>query len=255
MTAPNRQWTIASNAPWVTVPAGTQNGTGTADAVIDVTGLAPGNYSATLSLANSTAAADNATVSVNVTIDPATFDVADDGFTFGGHDGRATLTGQQLDFSLATGDGVHPFTVAVNTDSGGPWLTLGNTTGIVGAAGASVTLGIDRGQLAGGTYTGAVTVSTDVYGTVFTETMPVTLNIEAHRITVSAAGVALSRVAGREVLTRNLEVFSNLDVATLWTASSDADWLSVTSAGDVGDDLVLTATPGHSHPIPHTSRM
>ena len=76
---------------------------------------------------------------MNVTIDPATFEVPMSGFTFGGDDGRATLTGQQLDFSLATGDGVHPFTVAVNTDSGGPWLTLGHTTGTVGAAGASVT--------------------------------------------------------------------------------------------------------------------
>jgi len=181
---------------------------------------------------------------VSLIIDPASFDVTESDFTFGGEDGRAAITSQSLGFTLATGNGIHPYTVDITTDSGGPWLSVDHSTGSVGAAGTSVTLSVDRGQLAGGTYTGTVLVSADVYGTVFSQSLPVTLNIEAHRITVSAAGVALSRVAGRNVLTRRLEVYSNLDAPTQWTASSDSPWLTVTPSGSVGDDLVLTATPG-----------
>ncbi len=244
VTAPNRQWTITSDAPWLTVPAATQSGTKLVDATIDVSALAPGFYTARLSLANTAIPADDNEVNVTLVIAPASFAVSTQSFLFGGEDGRAARPSQQLNFSLATGDGIHPFDVSVNTDSGGPWLTLDRTTGTVGSAGTSVTVGVDRGQLPGGTYTAELTVSTNVYGTPFTETIPVTMNIEAHRIVVSAAGVAFSRVAGRDVLTRRLEVHSNMDPTTTWAATWDAPWLSVTPSGTVGDDLVLTATPG-----------
>jgi hypothetical protein len=243
--APNRTWSVTSTAPWLQVPSGNQTGTQTIGATIDVTNLAPGNYSATVRVANTDNSQDSALVQVLVSIAPPVLSVPTTGLVFGGSDGRAALSAQPLSFSLSTGQGIHPYTLSATTQSGGNWLNLERASGTVGAAGAAVQVAVNRGQLRGGSYTGLVTLTATVNGTVLTETRPVRLNLEASRLVVSAAGVGFSRVPGRDVLTRSIKVVSNLGRTDVpWVAESSAPWLAISASGNTGGALVLTANPG-----------
>jgi len=244
VTAPGRQWKLTSSSSWLVVPSANQTGNGTVDATIDVTGVPPASYAGTIRVENAANPNDFRELTVEVFIAPASFTVTENSVDFGGETGTEPLDGVPVHFALNTGTGVHPFTASVTTDSGGDWLTLDQASGTVGSAGGTVTLNVNPAQITGGTYTGELTLSTSVYGTVFTEVRPVTLNIEASKLVVSAYGVGLSRVAGRSVLTRTLKVFNgNHATDTPWTATSDSPWLSVTASGVTGGDLVLTASP------------
>ena len=163
---------------------------------------------------------------------------------FGGPDGLAALAPVPLQITLATGQQTSPFTIALSTDSGGQWLTVDRSSGSVGAAGAAANISVDASQVRGGSYAGHVNVTVTVYGTPISKQVSVQLNHEANRLVVTAMGVGLSKVGAGSVLTRTVQVLSNLgrtDVA--WTASSDSPWLTVTSSGTTGGNLVLTASP------------
>jgi hypothetical protein len=245
VTAANRTWTASSSATWLRAPAAPQTGSGTSNVVIDITGVAPGTYSGAVTFTNSAVPSDARTMNVQIRIDPATFQVGSTQIVAGGTDGRAALAAVPVSFTLGAGTGTHPFSASLVTDSGGAWATLDRTSGTVGNAGGTINVSFNRGQLPGGTYTGQLTVSADVYGTAFVHTLPVTMNVEANRLVVSAAGVALSRVNGREVLTRHVRVNSSLgNTTTAWTATSSEPWLTVTPSGTTGGDITLTATPG-----------
>ena len=150
-----------------------------------------------------------------------------------------------MQFSLSTGKGTYPFSIAVTTVSGGNWLTVDNSTGTVGSTGTVVNLGINRAAVRGGTYAGQVTMAATVNGTSFVANIAVTLNLEANRILVTASSVGLSQVGGTSVLTRTVQVLSGLGRTDVpWTASSDSPWLTVTGSGTTGGNLVIQANPG-----------
>ena len=172
-----------------------------------------------------------------LTVSPATM-------TLGGPDGLAALAPVPLQITLASGQQAFPFTVALATDSGGQWLTVDSSSGSVAASGTTVNIGIDASQVRGGSYTGHVKVTATVYGTPVSKAVSVQLNREANRLVVTAMGVGFSQVGGRSVLTRTVQVLSNLGLTDVaWTASSDSPWLGVTASGTTGGNLVLTANP------------
>lgn len=242
--AANRQWTLASDADWLQVPGGSRTGDAAVNGTIDVGGLAPGSYSATVSATSSADAADSASFDVAVVVMPASFTVVQDAVLLGGADGRSNTLQQTVNFSLATGNGVHPYTVTLQTDDGGAWLSADSTAGMVGSAGAAVKLTASRVGLAGGTRTGQLTISANVNGTIFTEVRPVTFNTEASRIVTTASGIGLSRVPGRDVLTRRVKVLSNLGRTDVpWAATANQSWLTVTATGVTGEEIVITADP------------
>jgi hypothetical protein len=242
VTAPNRALSITSDAAWLHVPMGSTTGGGTVNAVIDATGVAPGNYIGHITVAETQDSTDNASLTVTLTVTPAALTVTEGSFVFGGTDGLAALTPLPVDFSLSTGHASYPYTVALTTMNGGNWLKVDSASGMVGAAGTTVHLSVDRTGLKGGTYTGQITISSQVAGTTFQQVLPVTLNIEANRLVATALGVGFSSIAGQSVLTRTVQVLSatgRTDVP--WNASSDSSWLSVTPSGTTGGNLVLTA--------------
>lgn len=244
VTAPNRTWRATSDAAWLHVSQGTSSGNGNVNAVIDATGVAPGSYTGHLVIAETQDSTDSVTLIVNLTVTPAALTVTETSYLFGGTDGLAALAPLPLDFSLSTGHASYPYTVVLATTTGGNWLKVDSASGTVGAAGATVHLSVDKTGLKGGTYTGQITLSSTVAGTAFQQTLPVTLNIEANRLVVTASGVGLSSIAGaaQPVLTRTVQVLSAIGRTDVpWNASSDSAWLTVTASGTTGGNLVLTA--------------
>ncbi len=242
--AAGRQWTITSSAPWLPVPGATQSGNASLAATLDAGSLAPGSYSATLTVTSAANAADTASLTVTAVVEPATLAVSAGDVLLGGQDGRAQALQQALGFSLQAGNGVHPYTVTLTTDDGGSWLAVDSTSGNVGSGGRTLNFSASRDGLAGGTRTGEARIDVDVKGTVLTERVPVTFNLEASRLVATAAGVGLTSAPGRDVLTRSVKVLSNLGRADIpWTATSSQPWLSVTPSGLTGGEVALTADP------------
>jgi hypothetical protein len=244
VTAPSKQWAASSDSSWLHISTAAQTGSATINATADDSGLMPGTYQGTIRFLAGDESDDSASISVSLTVTPAVLTVAEPSYTFGGSDGRAALSADPVTISLSTGQGVYPYTVTVSTDSGGPWLSATQTSGSVGSAGTQVNLNANSASLLGGTYTGHIHVATTVNGVALAQDRVVTLNLEANRLVVTAAGVNLSNVAGQAVLTRTVQVLSALGrTNTPWTASSDGGWLTVTPSGVTGGDLVLTANP------------
>jgi hypothetical protein len=245
VTAANRSWRASSDAAWLQVPTTVQSGSGPVAATYNDAGLAPGTYTGHVAVVNSADSADRASLTVTLTVTPASLTASTGAVTFGGTNGLASLTPTPVQFSLSTGKGMYPFSIALTTVSGGNWLTVDNSTGTVGSTGTVVNLGINRAAVRGGTYAGQVTMTATVNGTPFVASIAVTLNLEANRILVTASGVGLSQVGGTSVLTRTVQVLSGLGRTDLpWTASSDSPWLTVTGSGTTGGNLVIQASPG-----------
>jgi len=242
--AAGRQWSLTSSEPWLQVPAGTQTGNATLTGTIDADGLAPGTYTANLRATATTGGTESVSLGVTVVVVPAELTVAEADVLLGGEDGRSDSLQRTVHFALVAGNGVHPYTIALTTDDGGSWLSADVLNGNVGSAGASVTLSASRNGLTGGTRTGQLRISVDVNGTTLSEVLPVTFNTEANRIITTTSGIGLSRVPGRDVLTRRVKVLSSLGRTDVpWTASASQGWLSVTTGGFTGGDLVVTANP------------
>jgi Viral BACON domain len=243
VTAPGRQWTAASDSTWLHVVTTPQSGSTTFNATVDDSGLAPGTYQGTLRFLSTLESDDTATVAVSLTVTPAALTIVESSYSFGGNDGRGPFAADPMTFSLSTGTGIYPYAISVTTDSGGAWLGVSPATGTVGSAGSTANLTVNTASLHGGTYTGRVHLATTVNGVTFTQDRPVILNLEANRLVVTAAGVGLSEVAGRSVLSRTVKVLSAIGRTTPWTAASDNSWLTVTSSGVTGGDLTVTANP------------
>jgi hypothetical protein len=248
VVAPNRQWTVASDQGWLQAPAAVQNGTGAVQLVIDLPSLKIGNYDANVTVTNAANPLDTATQRFSVSIAAPTLSIAQSALVLGGADGRSSAP-QQLAFALNAGGGTHPYSVSLTTASGGNWLTLNPSTakaGVIGPGGVTLTVDADRAGVLGGTYSGTANVAVTVRDVVVSQTVPVTLNLEASRIVVGAAGVAFKKAPApaRSVLTRDVTVFSSLDRTDVpWTASANQPWLTVTPSGVTGERITLTASP------------
>ncbi len=245
VVAPNRQWRISSDSAWLQVPDTTQSNSVTINGAMDIGALMPGQYQARVTVTNTANSQDAATAVVTVNIEAPTFSVTHDSILLGGDDGLSSAP-QNLSFALGAGAAAHPFTLELSTNSGGGWLDASATSGVVGATGVTLQLSGHRTNLTGGSYTGQVRVTATVRSLVFTEVLPVTFNIEASRLVVGAAGVALSSspAPARSVLTRNVTVFSSIDRNDVpWQASSDQSWLTVTGSGVTGQAVTLSANP------------
>jgi hypothetical protein len=194
---------------------------------------------------NASNAQDTASLSFSVVVQSPTLTVQQTSILLGGTDGLSSSP-QTLSFSLSSGNATHPFTLSASTDSGGNWLKTNASSGTVGSSGTSVQISAQRGSLVGSTYTGQLTLTATVRNLVFQQLVPVTYNVEAHRIVLGATGVGFSwsPAPARSVLTRKVKVFSSIGrTDTPWSAASDQPWLTVTSSGTTGGTLTLTADP------------
>lgn len=152
------------------------------NAVVDVTGLAAGTYSGTISVAaaGSSNTPQTITVTLNVTSSPA-IGVSPTSLTFttpvGTNPGSQPVTvsntgGTPLDWSAAP---------IITTPAGGTWLSLSGTTSGTGlAAGTSAApfnVVVDVTGLAGGTYSGTVEITGGAGTSNSPQDIPVTLQV------------------------------------------------------------------------------
>jgi hypothetical protein len=201
-------------------------------------GLASGVYNSSISLQGSSGGSNfNKTVNVTMTLTKATLTVSPVSLTHGGSDGR-DFSGVPVQLSLNTPANSFPWNSTASS-----FVQRSPSSGSVSAAPVSVTFTPDATGLSGGTHSGSVTFAAQVNGDPVSVNVPVTFNLESHKLLVDGNGVAFAKTPTLSKLTRTLKVRDNLGLATGWTASKTQPWLTITASGTAGDDLVLTADP------------
>ncbi len=231
-------WSATSGAGWVMLDTTSGTTPGVVSVSVDpsVGPLASGTYHSTVTFTAATLPA--LSIDVTLTLTKAAFSLNPSALVLGGSNGK-DLGAKSLLLSLNTGTNACAWTATPDAT----WMSVSPASATT--SGTAVTVGVtpDRTGLTGGTRTGTVTFSATVNGDALSASLPVTFNLEAHRLLIARNGVALTKTPGLSNLTRTVQVSDNLSAATPWTASSDRPWLSVTASGTGSGDLALTADP------------
>ena len=132
--------------------------------------------------------------------------------------------------------------VQASTNDGGAWVVT-DGTGSIEEGEAEVRVYADTTGLTEASYSGSLEVTARVNGDVLTETIPVDMQMEPHRLFVLDNGVGFFHSPTLSKLSHTVLVSDNRRLDTPWTASSDQAWLSVTSSGTTDSDMILTADP------------
>lgn len=172
-------WTAGDNATWLTVSPASGTNTGTVSATVNLTGLAAGTYSGTITVAATGATSKTLPVSFTVNAAPTATPViglSTANLAFTGTAGGTNPTNQSFTISN-TGGGTLTWTAGANAS----WLTLSPTTGTnTGTVMAAVNLT----GLAAGTYSGTITVAATGAAS---KPLPVSLTVNPGTTTASAA--------------------------------------------------------------------
>jgi len=200
--------------------------------------LASGPYSSTITLTGTSGGSSlNKTINVALTLTKATLSVTPGGVALGGSNGR-DFSGVPVQLSLNTGANAFLWNSTASS-----FVQRSLSSGNMSATPLTVTLTPLANGLVGGTYNGSVNFTVQVNGDTVSNNLPVTFNLESHKLLVDGNGVALASTPGLSKLTRTLKVRDNLGLATSWAATTVPSWLTVTASGTAGEDLVLTANP------------
>lgn len=156
--------------------------------------------------------------------------------TLGGTTGRAHATpvGLTLSTNLAG-------SYAWSVQSKPSWLQLSKSSGTLSSS-DEVSLSANLGALNVGMQAGSLVLQSTMNGSVQTRAVTVIANLDQRKLIASETGVALSKTPSWSRLSRTITVRDNFGAGG-WTASSDQSWLTVTSSGNSGDALTLTANP------------
>lgn len=136
---------------------------------------------------------------------------------------------------MIEGDGVG-WTLSGDQD----WLTFSQTAG---TGLSTVTVGAAIDGLAPGVYNGIVTLTGDDIRFAQQTIYDVSLTIESRMVIVGKTGVALTSTPGLSALSSSVDIIENGDENLPWSASSDQTWLTVTTSGETGGAVTLTADP------------
>ncbi|MFC3114139.1 hypothetical protein ACFODX_01130 [Cellvibrio fontiphilus] len=245
------QWTSISNAHWLSTSNVVGTGSGTLQLQINAAGLPIGTYPAELRLEDYLNPQNQVSLNLTLVVAPPTLTVTSENLLLGGSDGLASPQAT-LGFAIDTGVNGYDYSVAAQTEANGDWLTIAtgsgpgtaNNSGIVTGAGVNLNLA-PLASLAAGTHRANLALRVEVGDQVLTRSVAVTLNKEASRLVASNLGVAFTAAPSRSLLTRKLKINSSIGRNDIpWSAVSNQSWLSVTSSGLTGGQLVLTANKG-----------
>ncbi len=216
-------WSAAKTQSWLTLSAATGTAPSSLSASVNLTGLAAGTYTDTITVSDTgnTAAAKTIAVTLTVTAAPTLArSPATLSFTGTAGDGSGTLPAEQTISITNTGGGTLSWTASANQS----WVVLRSTSG---TAPASLNVTINPAGLSAGTSTATVTItSTGVTGS------PQTVGITAVMtngpvIALSPASMTFNATAGSAAPAgQTLTITNSGNVTLSWTAGSTDTWLS-----------------------------
>lgn len=217
---------------------------------VNIAGLAPGNYSATVAISaidsnNVPAQGSPQTFAVALTVlPPCTLQLSNTNFAFSVGQGQPTPTPQTLSFS-ESGTCARPVNwTAAGDPNSKAWLSISPTSGSDNGAGASINVGISSTNMNLGTYTGSITLTaTDSNGA------PVQGSPQTITVTLTITGFSISGTV--MACTSNPCISSNpLPGATLiLTANSSGTQLGIAVADGSGNYVFNDNIPSGSYTI------
>ena len=246
LTIENEQpvtWTATPSEPWIVTQIFGSTGRDTMEVSIDAetANLASGTYNGEIVVSTTYAGAMiSETIPVELTLTPATVNVLTPSLDFQGAL-PTDFVAQDLEFLLSV-PREFPWQVDFSYDDGSDWLQASPGSGMTSGI-DSTGINVASAGLTEDSYTGTVNLTVNVNADVITASVPVTVTLEPHRLSVVDNGVALVDAPGISKLSHSVTVSDNRVISVPWTASSDQAWLSVTPSGTTGGELVLTADP------------
>jgi hypothetical protein len=239
---------IPGSTKWLTADATTGSTPRVLSLTADPTNLAPGSYSATLTITPTAATPAKLTVSVTFDVGPAqppqlATDQPNLSFTFP----RGTAATSANLRVLNTGGGTINFTASAPASSGGSFLAISPASGkLTPGKPVALTVTANPGSLAAGTYTATISIQGDAGGTVV---IPVVMTISrlTQALRLTQTGISFTAVAKGGVVPS--QTFGVVNVGTgvvNWTASTSTlaggpNWLQISPRS--GASNAATAAP------------
>ena len=233
-------WELSESANWLTVSDLTGAGTTDITVTADSSALAPGLYTTQLTLTD-TDTQDQFIVTVQLTVTLPILSVLNSTISFDASSGWGNNT---LTNAVRLNTGSNQYPVAVNVDFALSNAITTSSSINVGENNEDVLLTLHSENFTAGTHLGQVTLQANVNGELITSSFNLSVTATEYVIFVPDNGVALSSFPTGGKLTHSVTVLdSYASTSTAWQATSDANWLSVSSSGVTGGELVLTANP------------
>ncbi|MEH0758877.1 hypothetical protein H4F20_04230 [Vibrio sp. 16] len=234
ITGTNIEWLLLDTASWLSISERMGTGDTTVELSIIDYKLTPGSYSTTITLRDKTEGTDSqiqvsaefALPELTLSSNSVTLDISD-GFE---------LISSSLDVSLSTGDRIHPVTVS---------LPKGLHSSNIYASSTAKTLDVNLTSIESvkeGLNTFTATASAQVGEHTINKQFDVNVLASRRALVVPDRGVALTKFATKQRLTAEIDILDTYGFTnTLWKASTEAPWLTVTTSGTTADKLQLTA--------------
>jgi len=189
-----------SGAGWLTATAGssgTAGTTGTTSATIQVSvngaSLSPGPYSGLVTITASGATGSPISIPILLTVGPAVqLIVSPSSLSFSGSVGQAT-TPQTVQL---TSTGTSTYAVTTATKDNGTWLSVSPSSGTCNATGVTLTVSANTQNLAAGSYSGTLTISSTTSLTPVTVTVSLTIVAIPTPVLTSVSNAASYQAGG-----------------------------------------------------------
>lgn len=165
----NLNWTVSSSASWLTVAPASGTNSGTVTAAVNISGLAQGFYTASVTFSAAGASNSPVTIPVTLSIAPPTLFVSPTSLSFSAFQGQGNPASKTLSITN-TGAG----TVNWTASSSASWLTLSAASG---TAPTTLTVSVNTSGLSLGVYNANITV-TSPGSSGSPQTIPVTLTLQ-----------------------------------------------------------------------------
>jgi hypothetical protein len=230
--------TVTSGNSWISVLSGGSGAvapSGSANLVLafNTTGLAKGNYSGTIEVADPNADNSPQVISVQLTVQAPVIATSPSTLTFAATQGLNPNT-QSLNVTN-NGDAPLTFTPSVTTTTGGAWLSVSPSGQTVVAPGATATLTatVTSAALGAASYSGSIAI-VDSTATNSPVTIPVSLTVSPGPVlSLSSTAIAVAALKSGANPSNVTASITNPGGASLTYSSSvtSGAWLSIVSGG------------------------
>lgn len=237
------QWQVSAADPWVTLLQPQGQGDGIIRATVNYADKLPGTYQTLLTVTDKNRPQNQVQLSYKFILAAPVMTLNYTAVLLGGEDG-VTDNSLPLTFSVNTANKQYPYKVTLLTQDGSPWLQADKLSGMAGQVPQTITLRSKPAPALTGEFSGRALVEVQIDQVRLSGEVPVKMQREFNRISLSSNGVHLSSAPDQQLLSRQIHVFSSRNQTDIpWQATSDQAWLQVTATGNTGSALTLTARP------------